>query len=129
MATKLLGNRVGVVSRLRAARRLRPDDHRLDRQRLRSALVVPSAPHWLPYKLLDGVPRSSRSSSCSTCAACKESVNILAPIFVLFIVTHVIRDHLRDRSPRHEPADGLSRRARRLLAFACSTIGWLPLML
>ena len=94
VATKLLGPHVGVVSGCGAARRLRAHHHRLDRLRRRRVFS------FLPGGMAAYKRRDSRSAVIvillvMNLRGVKESVTALAPIFVLFLVTHAILRHRR----------------------------------
>ena len=89
VATKLLGPLGGRGLGLGAARRLRPHHHRLHRQRRRRHLQLPPARRPPPGSC------RSRSSAILLLVVLnlrgvKESVSVLAPIFALFVVTHVV---------------------------------------
>ncbi len=96
VATKLLGPGVGRRLRLGAARRLRPHHHRLDRRRRRRHLQLPAARAAPP-----GSCRSRRAAIgllvVLNLRGVKESVTVLAPIFGLFLVTHVDPHRRRHR--------------------------------
>ena len=112
VASKLLGPRVGRRLGLRAARRLRPDDHHLDRGRRRRDLQLPARRAGSPYELACSRSPASSLLTLMNLRGVKESVTAIAPIFVLFLVTHAILLLVGDRRPRAAAAGGRWRGAR-----------------
>ena len=78
VATKLLGKRVGVVSGARAARRLRPHDHHLDRLRRRRHLQLPAAVEWHGARSCRSRSSSSLLLTVLNLRGVKESVTACA---------------------------------------------------
>ena len=75
--------------RLRAARRLRAHHLRLDRGRRRRHLQLPARPSWPAWKLAVEIGAIVLLVVLNL-RGVKESVTVLAPIFVLFLVTHAV---------------------------------------
>jgi hypothetical protein len=126
VATKLLGNRVGVVSGCAL----------LVDYVLTITVSVASGcdqlwsllpPAWLPYKLLAEFLVIGILVVLNL-RGVRESVNVLAPIFLVFILTHVVAI-LYAVAAHFRRLPAVFHDARADFHGSVSTMGWLPLML